>query len=67
MKAAIKKLDELKHLRDQLVVAVGGGKLASMLQCLVGFTQVIGCWHRPSPIAVHISVASGSRVCAGPL
>ena len=42
MMAAKDRLGELKRLRDQLVAAVGDGKLGSMFRCLVGFTQVLG-------------------------
>jgi hypothetical protein len=42
MMAAKDRLGELKRLRDQLVAAVGDGKLGSMFRCLVGFTQVPG-------------------------
>jgi hypothetical protein len=43
MMAAKDRFGELKDLRDQLVAAVGDGKLGSMFRCLVGFTQVLGC------------------------
>ena len=42
MMAAKDRLGELKRLSDQLVAAVGDGKLGSMVRCLVGFTQVLG-------------------------